>query len=111
MSNLGLERHLAGLGLTLLRAQVGDRYVLEAMREHGYNLGGEPSGHIILSDYATTGDGFVAALQVLAVVKKLGQPVSAVCHRYDPLPQPASPRTCAIAAASPTSMTTSARQS
>ncbi len=87
MSNLGLERHLAGLGLTLVRTAVGDRYVLEQMREHGYNLGGEPSGHIILSDYATTGDGFVAALQVLAVVKKLGQPVSAVCHRFDPLPQ------------------------
>jgi phosphoglucosamine mutase len=87
MSNLGLERHLASLDLTLSRAQVGDRYVLEAMREHGYNVGGEPSGHIILSDYATTGDGFVAALQVLAVVKKLGQPVSAVCHRFDPLPQ------------------------
>jgi phosphoglucosamine mutase len=87
MSNLGLERYLAGLGLTLLRVQVGDRYVLEAMREHGYNVGGEPSGHIILSDYATTGDGFVAALQVLAVVKKLGQPVSAVCHRFDPSPQ------------------------
>jgi phosphoglucosamine mutase len=87
MSNLGLERHLAALGLTLLRVQVGDRYVLEAMREHGYNVGGEPSGHIILSDYTTTGDGFVAALQVLAVVKKLGQPVSAVCHRFEPLPQ------------------------
>jgi phosphoglucosamine mutase len=57
------------------------------MREHGYNLGGEPSGHIILSDYATTGDGFVAALQVLAVVKKNDRPVSEVCHRFDPLPQ------------------------
>src|SRR5215467_2856461 len=87
MSNFGLERHLDALGIKLLRVQVGDRYVLEQMREQGYNLGGEPSGHIILSDYTTTGDGFVAALQVLAVVKKLGQPVSAVCHRYDPLPQ------------------------
>ncbi len=87
MSNLGLERHLAGLGLALVRTPVGDRYVLEQMRENGYNLGGEPSGHIILSDYATTGDGFVAALQVLAVVKKQGRPVSAVCHRFDPLPQ------------------------
>jgi phosphoglucosamine mutase len=87
MSNLGLERHLAGLGLSLSRVQVGDRYVLEEMREHGYNLGGEPSGHIILSDYTTTGDGFLAALQVLAVVKKLGQPVSVVCHRFEPLPQ------------------------
>ena len=57
------------------------------MRVRGYNIGGEPTGHIILSDYATTGDGFVAALQVLAVVKKLDQPVSVVCHRFDPLPQ------------------------
>ncbi len=87
MSNFGLERHLDALGIKLVRVQVGDRYVLEEMREHGYNLGGEPSGHIILSDYTTTGDGFVAALQVLAVVKKLGQPVSAVCHRFDALPQ------------------------
>jgi phosphoglucosamine mutase len=87
MSNFGLERRLETLGIKLLRAQVGDRYVLEQMRELGYNVGGEPSGHIILSDYTTTGDGFVAALQVLAVVKKLGQPVSAVCHRFDPLPQ------------------------
>jgi phosphoglucosamine mutase len=87
MSNLGLERHLAGKGLSLLRTAVGDRYVLEQMREQGYNVGGEPSGHIILSDYATTGDGFVAALQVLAVMKKLDQPLSKVCHRFDPLPQ------------------------
>jgi len=87
MSNLGLERHLAGLGLDLVRTPVGDRYVLEQMREHGYNLGGEPSGHIILSDYTTTGDGFVAALQVLAVVKKKNQPVSRLCHRFEPLPQ------------------------
>ena len=69
MSNLGLERYLAGLGIELVRTPVGDRYVLEHMREHGYNVGGEQSGHIILSDYTTTGDGFVAALQVLAVVK------------------------------------------
>jgi phosphoglucosamine mutase len=87
MSNLGLERHLAALGLSLLRTAVGDRYVLEQMREHGYNLGGEPSGHIILSDYTTTGDGLVTALQLLAVVKKRKLPVSAVCHRFDPLPQ------------------------
>jgi phosphoglucosamine mutase len=87
MSNLGLERYLAGIGLSLARTPVGDRYVLEHMREHGYNIGGEPSGHVILSDYTTTGDGFVAALQILAVVKKLGAPVSAVCHRFDPLPQ------------------------
>src|SRR3984893_1605184 len=70
MSNLGLERHLQSLNLKLVRTPVGDRYVLEHMREHGFNVGGEPSGHIILSDYTTTGDGFVAALQVLAVVKK-----------------------------------------
>jgi phosphoglucosamine mutase len=87
MSNLGLERHLEKQGIELVRTPVGDRYVLEHMREHGYNLGGEPSGHIILSDYATTGDGFVAALQVLAVVKKNNRPVSEVCHRFDPLPQ------------------------
>src|SRR5882724_1081504 len=87
MSNLGLERFLQGLGLEMVRTPVGDRYVLEQMLKQGYNLGGEPSGHIILSDYATTGDGFVAALQVLAVVQKLRRPVSEVCHRFDPLPQ------------------------
>jgi phosphoglucosamine mutase len=87
MSNFGLERHLNGFGIKVHRVQVGDRYVLEQMREQGINLGGEPSGHIILSDYTTTGDGFVAALQVLAVVKKVGEPVSAVCHRFDALPQ------------------------
>lgn len=87
MSNLGLERHLQDLGLCLARTAVGDRYVLEHMREHGYNVGGEQSGHIILSDYSTTGDGLVAALQVLAVVQKEGRPVSEVCHRFEPLPQ------------------------
>ena len=87
MSNLGLERHLAGLGLRLVRTPVGDRYVIDQMRQQGFNVGGEPSGHIILSDYATTGDGLVTALQLLAVVKKSGQPVSKVCHRFDPLPQ------------------------
>ncbi len=87
MSNYGLERHLRSLGLSLVRTPVGDRYVLEEMRKHGYNLGGEPSGHIILSDYTTTGDGFVAALQVLAVIKKQDRPVSKVCHCFDPLPQ------------------------
>jgi phosphoglucosamine mutase len=87
MSNLGLERYLQSLKLSIVRMPVGDRYVLEHMREHGYNVGGEPSGHIILSDYTTTGDGFVAALQVLAVVKKLNRPVSQVCHRFSPLPQ------------------------
>ncbi len=87
MSNLGLERYLGGIGLTLARTAVGDRYVLEHMREHGFNIGGEQSGHMILSDYSTTGDGLVAALQVLAMVKKLGKPVSEVCHLFDPLPQ------------------------
>ena len=87
MSNYGFERYLNSIGITLIRTAVGDRYVLEQMREQGYNIGGEPSGHIILSDHTTTGDGFVAALQVLAVVKKRGKPVSEICHRYDPLPQ------------------------
>src|ERR1700678_960918 len=87
MSNLGLERHLQALELSMVRTPVGDRYVLECMREQGYNVGGEPSGHIILSDYTTTGDGFVAALQVLAVVQRPARPVSEVCHRFDPFPQ------------------------
>jgi phosphoglucosamine mutase len=87
MSNLGLERYLAGLGLRLERTPVGDRYVVEHMRRHGYNLGGEQSGHIVLSDYTTTGDGLVAALQVLAVVVGTGQPVSEVCRRFDAVPQ------------------------
>ncbi len=87
MSNLGLERFLGGMGLDLVRTAVGDRYVLEHMREHGFNLGGEQSGHIILSDYTTTGDGLLAALQLLAVVKQSGKPVSEVCHCFEPLPQ------------------------
>ncbi len=87
MSNLGLERFLDGMGLKLARTRVGDRYVVEYMREHQYNVGGEQSGHIVLSDFATTGDGLVAALQVLACVKRMGRPVSEVCHRFDPVPQ------------------------
>jgi phosphoglucosamine mutase len=87
MSNLGLERYLGGLGLQLVRTAVGDRYVLEHMREHGYNLGGEQSGHIIMSDYTTTGDGLIAVLQLLSVVKRLNKPVSEVCHCFEPLPQ------------------------
>ena len=87
MSNLGLERYLNGIGLQLARTPVGDRYVLDYMREHGYNLGGEQSGHIIMSDYTTTGDGLVAALQLLAVVKRTERPVSEVCHCFEPLPQ------------------------
>jgi phosphoglucosamine mutase len=75
------------LDLSLARTPVGDRHVLEHMRAHGFNVGGESSGHIFLSDYTTTGDGLLTALQVLAVVKKHGQPVSKVCHRFDPLPQ------------------------
>ena len=87
MSNLGLERHLAAQGIAMMRTPVGDRHVLERMRADGINVGGEQSGHIILSDYTTTGDGLVAALQVLAVVQNSGKPVSQVCHRFDPLPQ------------------------
>src|SRR5580700_2984192 len=87
MSNLGLERYLNGKGMLLARTAVGDRYVLEHMRQHGYNLGGEQSGHIIMSDYTTTGDGLVAALQLLAVVKRTAKPVSEVCHCFEPLPQ------------------------
>ncbi|MGL4634746.1 MAG: phosphoglucosamine mutase [Beijerinckiaceae bacterium] len=87
MSNLGLERHLQSVGLSLARTAVGDRYVLEYMREHGFNVGGEQSGHIIMSDYSTTGDGLIAALQVLACVRKENRTVSEVCHRFEPLPQ------------------------
>ena len=87
MSNLGLERHLAARGLKMLRAPVGDRYVVEAMRENGFNLGGEQSGHIILSDYCTTGDGLIAALQVLSQMVSVERPLSEVCQRFSPLPQ------------------------
>jgi phosphoglucosamine mutase len=87
MSNLGLERYLGGIGLALARTKVGDRYVVEHMREHGYNVGGEQSGHIILNDYSTTGDGLIAALQVLAVVSRQEKPVSEVCRRFEPVPQ------------------------
>ncbi|WP_298285755.1 phosphoglucosamine mutase [Acidocella sp.] len=87
MSNLGLERFCAGLGLALHRTKVGDRYVAETMRDLGLNLGGEQSGHVILSDFATTGDGLVAALQVLAVLVRSGQPASKACRVFAPLPQ------------------------
>ncbi len=87
MSNLGLERYLQGLGLALVRTPVGDRYVVEYMREHGYNVGGEQSGHIVLNDYTTTGDGLLAALQVLAVIQTSGRAASAVCRVFDPVPQ------------------------
>ncbi|QYE35405.1 phosphoglucosamine mutase [Polymorphobacter sp. PAMC 29334] len=87
MSNLGLERYLTGQGLTLERTNVGDRHVLEAMRARGFNVGGEQSGHIILRDYATTGDGLVAALQILSVLVTSGKPASELLHLFDPLPQ------------------------
>ena len=87
MSNLGLERFLDSIDLSLARTPVGDRYVVEHMRKNGFNVGGEQSGHIVLSDYATTGDGLVAALQVLSVVKRWDKPVSEVCKRFDPVPQ------------------------
>jgi phosphoglucosamine mutase len=87
MSNLGLERYLADIGLELARTPVGDRYVLEHMRKHGYNVGGEQSGHIILTDHCTTGDGLVAALQLLAIIKRSAKPVSEVCHKFEPMPQ------------------------
>jgi phosphoglucosamine mutase len=87
MSNLGLERYLQSIGLTLERTQVGDRYVLEAMRAKNFNVGGEQSGHIILSDFTTTGDGLVAALQLLAVLKQRGTTVSDICHRFEKVPQ------------------------
>ena len=87
MSNLGLERYLSGQGIVLHRTQVGDRYVMERMRELGLNVGGEQSGHMILSDYATTGDGLLAALQLLAVLVEEGRPASEVVRLFEPLPQ------------------------
>ncbi len=87
MSNLGLERFLEGQGLGLVRTAVGDRHVVEAMRSGGYNVGGEQSGHIILADHATTGDGLVAALQVLAQLVESGKQSSELLHVFDPLPQ------------------------
>ncbi len=87
MSNLGLERYLQGHSLRLARAPVGDRYVFEMMREHNFNVGGEQSGHIILSDYATTGDGLIAALQMLAVLVQSNRRASEVCRVFEPMPQ------------------------
>lgn len=87
MSNLGLERFLQGQGLTLERTKVGDRYVLERMRTGGFNVGGEQSGHMILSDYGTTGDGLVAALQLLAELVRQDRPASEVLHLFEPVPQ------------------------
>ncbi len=87
MANLGLERFLAGEGLSLERTKVGDRYVVEAMRARGMNVGGEPSGHVILNDHSTTGDGLITALQVLAVVAREGRAVSEACQVFEPTPQ------------------------
>ncbi len=87
MSNAGLDRYLAAQQLTLARAKVGDRYVIEEMKKGGFNVGGEQSGHIVLSDFCTTGDGLIAALQVLAVIAQEGKPASQAAHLFEPLPQ------------------------
>ncbi|GEQ99108.1 hypothetical protein JCM17844_27450 [Iodidimonas gelatinilytica] len=87
MSNLGLERFLAGRGLSLARTDVGDRYVVEHMRSHGFNLGGEQSGHIVMSDYSTTGDGLIAALQILACIVTSGNAASHVTRCFEKVPQ------------------------
>ena len=87
MSNLGLERFLGGRGIGLHRTAVGDRYVVEAMRAGGYNLGGEQSGHIVMSDHATTGDGLMAGLQFLAEMVRQNKPASALARSFDPVPQ------------------------
>jgi len=87
MSNAGLDRYLAGMNLKLARAAVGDRYVIEEMRKGGFNVGGEQSGHIVLSDFSTTGDGLIAALQVLAVLAEEKKPASEAAHLFDPMPQ------------------------
>ncbi len=87
MSNLGMERYLGQNNIKLIRTPVGDRYVVEAMREQGCNVGGEQSGHIVLSDYCTTGDGLIAALQVLSVIRESGRKASEVCSVFKPVPQ------------------------
>ncbi|MEX5726939.1 phosphoglucosamine mutase [Rhodovulum iodosum] len=87
MSNLGLERFLEGHGLKLKRTPVGDRYVVETMRRGGFNLGGEQSGHIVMTDFATTGDGLLAGLHFLAAMVETGQPASALLHSFEPVPQ------------------------
>ncbi|HMM64569.1 MAG TPA: phosphoglucosamine mutase, partial [Mesorhizobium sp.] len=87
MSNLGLERFLNGMNLQLHRTKVGDRYVVEHMRAHGFNVGGEQSGHIVLSNFSTTGDGLVSALQVLACIKRQNRPVSELSRKFEPVPQ------------------------
>jgi phosphoglucosamine mutase len=87
MSNLGLERFMGGMNLKLHRTKVGDRYVVEHMRAHGLNVGGEQSGHVVLSDFGTTGDGLVSALQVLSAMQQTGKPVSEICRQFEPVPQ------------------------
>lgn len=87
MSNLGMERYLASKNVSMMRTAVGDRYVVEKMREGNYSLGGEQSGHIVLSHFGTTGDGLIAALQVLAIIKEQGKPASEVLHVFEPVPQ------------------------
>src|SRR5262249_47883443 len=87
MSNLGFERYLGSLGLKLDRTQVGDRYVVDAMRKNGMNIGGEQSGHIVLSDFSTTGDGLIAALQVLSVIVGEGKRASKAAHVFETVPQ------------------------
>ena len=87
MSNLGLELYLKDIGLETVRTQVGDRYVVEHMRENGFNVGGEQSGHIVLSDYTTTGDGLIAGLEVLASMVQSDRKLSEVGRRFVPLPQ------------------------
>jgi len=87
MSNLGLERLLKANGIQMIRTSVGDRYVVEVMRKDGFNLGGEQSGHIVMSDYSTTGDGLLAALQILAVLCERKQPASKACRLFEPVPQ------------------------
>jgi phosphoglucosamine mutase len=87
MSNLGLEKYLKTKNLNLFRTEVGDRYVLEYMRANGCNLGGEQSGHIIMSDYATTGDGIIAALQMLAIAVSTNKTINEITRVFEPLPQ------------------------
>jgi phosphoglucosamine mutase len=87
MSNLGLERYLKDHNINLLRTKVGDRYVVEAMREGGYNIGGEQSGHLVLSDFSTTGDGLLGAVQLLSILRMSGQRMSDLCKAFEPVPQ------------------------
>ena len=87
MSNMGLEKHMQGMGLTMLRTAVGDRHVVEAMKEGSFNLGGEQSGHIVMRDYVTTGDGLIAGLQFLGALVQSGKRASELARVFDPYPQ------------------------